>query len=96
MSGGNWDYAYCQLDEIADRLLLSNDPYRFALGKQMQLTAIALKAIEWVDSGDCCYPDEIEPIKKALAFQGDQAVADAAIEMMEDIIKLFRAGAENG
>ena len=90
MSGGSWDYAYCQIDDVADRLIKEKDPFRVALGKQMQLQAIALKAIEWVDSGDCTYPYEIEPIKKALAFNGDQAVANTAIEMMEDVIKRFK------
>jgi hypothetical protein len=52
MSGGSWDYAYFKVEEIAERLERSNQPLRRNLGAHLRKVALALRDIEWVDSGD--------------------------------------------
>ena len=64
MSGGSWDYAYCKISEVSDRLRCEKDPLRRALGEKMRQYSEALHDIEWNDSGDGA--DESKSIKIAL------------------------------
>jgi hypothetical protein len=86
MSGGSWEYAYIQLDELADRLLGERCEYRRALGRKLKPFAAALHDIEWVDSGDGAPGDGIPAIKKALG-EGCEALAYA--ELRQDAMVLI-------
>jgi len=66
MSGGSWEYSYARIEEIADRLMEERDVHRRALGHHMALIAEAMHAIEWVDSGDCSSPHDVDAIKAVL------------------------------
>jgi len=64
MSGGSMNYFYrkllweCDFDETT--------PLRVAFSRHLLKVAAALKAIEWVDSGDWGPGDEDEPIAEVL------------------------------
>jgi hypothetical protein len=78
VSGGSWDYAFGLIADIADALrndtstgsrrpLPLNDDQRLwrrRLAAHLQLVSEALHAIEWVDSYDYSYPEDVEAIKK--------------------------------
>ena len=67
MSGGSYDYAYNQVEEIA-RNIQSNagTPLRRAFAKHLERVAQALHDIEWVDSGDYGQGDEIKAINAVI------------------------------
>lgn len=79
MSGGSWDYFFQRVRDVADALEFDKTPYedysylqlsvkqkkaRHKLGKVLRELIAPLKAIEWVDSGDCSEPHGIEEINK--------------------------------
>ena len=66
MSGGSYDYAYSTVNQFASDLRLST-PLRKAFKKHLRLVAEAMRAIEWVDSGDCSEPHGDKAIRKVLA-----------------------------
>lgn len=63
MSGGSWDYVFNNIREI---YMYPNTPERAALLDHLELVAQAVKACEWVDSGDWSKGDDSEFIKLAL------------------------------
>ena len=63
MSGGSYDYGYCKVDDFIDSLEATT-PLRKAFRKHLELVSNAMRAIEWVDSGDCSKGDEDEDIRK--------------------------------
>ena len=69
MSGGSYGYAYFKVSEMADQLVHQegNSEERVKFGKHLQKVAKAMKAIEWVDSGDWDFPQELDAIKKVMA-----------------------------
>jgi hypothetical protein len=64
MSGGSMNYFYSRLLSECD--FERNTPLREAFRQHLIKVAAALKAIEWVDSGDCGEGDEDEPIAEVL------------------------------
>jgi len=83
MSGGAWDYAYLQVDDIVDRLETSKDPLRRALGEALRPFIAALRDIEWVDSGDYSRGREHDAIRAALGEGAEErAVADTLAEAL--------------
>ncbi len=66
MSGGSMDYAYRQVEEAMERFD-QRTPERRAFADHLKRVAEALKAIEWVDSGDYGPGDENEAIRACLA-----------------------------
>jgi hypothetical protein len=81
MSGGSWDYIYSQIDEVADRLLRPGQSLeRRAMGAHVRRLAAAMRAVEWVDSGDMS--DDTPQIRAFLAGFGEpdkqtaQVIAD--------------------
>lgn len=77
MSGGSYDYFFLKLrdyaqeiqDKARDLHVASSLPYRnkmkrFKLAKLIHLISDAAHDIEWVDSGDFGYGDEIESIDR--------------------------------
>lgn len=88
MSGGSWGYVYRHFEEAGNRLLLSADPLRVALGKKALQMADAMHAIEWVDSGDFGENDDVNKVREALCMgeTGEDLVADAAIARIKAAI----------
>ena len=87
MSGGSWDYLYQQLEEAAGRLGNAKCPLRKALAHKMWSISKAMRAIEWVDSGDYAPGDEIEAIKTALAPATEALVLNELIKEAEETTK---------
>ena len=60
MSGGSYDYAYRHLEDFAEALRLrtpgqcyaASPALRMAFAEHCEMVAIAMKAVEWNDSGD--------------------------------------------
>ena len=71
MSGGSWDYAFYKFEDVAVRLTEQKCPSRRALGEHLFKIADAMKAIEWVDSGDTSPPTDTDAIRKV--FENDYA-----------------------
>lgn len=81
MSGGSYSYVYLKVEDFIHDLKTSiqaeatdiasdiNTEIRSKFVKHLELVAAAMKAIEWVDSGDCSPPHDEEAIKLVL---GDQ------------------------
>ena len=78
MSGGSWDYIYSRIEmDAVDRLCQEKSPLRRAFGEHLAICCEALKAIEWVDSGDWPESQEVEAIQKALCDEATQHIVDA-------------------
>lgn len=90
MSGGSWEYFYCKLDEVADRLLCDRDMKRKAFGKLMKNCAEAMHDIEWVDSADCSPGDEMKAIDKCLKFDARANMKELIAEEIESLERLVR------
>lgn len=84
MSGGSYNYVYRHIEGIE---LMHLTPERIAFQKHLNLVAAAMKAIEWVDSGDKSPGDESEAIRKCIS---SAAVTEALIEQAEAIIDQLR------
>lgn len=87
MSGGSWEYVYHKFQEIGDALLESKCCHRRVLGAKILVMAHAMKAIEWVDSGDFSAGADIEPIKKALGGEAEALVLQEQIKEAERVMK---------
>lgn len=90
MSGGSWDYLSFKVSDASRALLedkcsdrpwgeldLNEDQkqWRQRLGRHLALVADALHAIEWVDSCDSSYPDDVKAIQK---FSNETAFLEIA------------------
>jgi hypothetical protein len=77
MSGGSYDYAYRHVEAFADALEdgvtcpdcgptrptgCENNLDRLGFAAHLRKVAAAMKAIEWVDSGDCSHPHDTNAI----------------------------------
>jgi hypothetical protein len=77
VSGGSYDYACFKAEEMADELLNQKDkPERVAFGKHLKIVSKAMKAIEWVDSGDCSSPHDTDAIEEVI---GEKEIVKAKI-----------------
>jgi len=63
--------------DAVDRLCQEKSPLRRAFGEHLAICCEALKAIEWVDSGDWPKSQEVEAIQKALCDEATQHIVDA-------------------
>ena len=86
MSGGSWGYAYSRVEDVAERLMLSGDLNRRALGLMLRRAAVALRAVEWVDSGDYG-PEKEEEAMRAVLLPADRldAATGAARAALDDL-----------
>lgn len=76
MSGGHYDYAYFKVNDMTYQMEREMDrqseydpqktPERVAFAKLLKSVAEAMRAIEWVDSGDCSTPHENKAIRDCL------------------------------
>ena len=85
MSGGSMNYLYSKIEYDATFAL--DTPERKAFKKHLAVVAKALKAIEWVDSGDSGPESETEAIRACLA---PGAALEAAIEDAHAAAKMLR------
>lgn len=83
MSGGSWEYFYCKLEEVADRMKCETNPNRKAFGALLKKCADAMHDIEWVDSGDSSPGDEDASIGKCLKFDSKTAMKEAFKEELD-------------
>ena len=91
MSGGSWDYICHRVDDTAIRLDGEKCAHRRALGKHLHVIVAALKAIEWVDSGDWVPPDDIDAIKKVFESGPDDPTLDFLLKDGEKLIQDLRS-----
>jgi len=81
MSGGSYDYLSFKIEDACDTLDDSKSPLRRAFAQQLRMYADAMRAIEWVDSGDWADGDEIAAIEAAM---GSNAKSAALKELLEE------------
>ena len=73
MSGGSYDYVFEKINDFADALEsgkcfqgretgCENNLDRLGFAAHLRKVSDAMKAIEWVDSGDCSHPHDTEAI----------------------------------
>ena len=85
MSGGRYNYLYTRVETMAYDLFNYDDPLRNAFAKHLIDVAAAMKAIEWVDSGDSPEESIIEPVAKALGEDYKKVVTKEALEQIKEI-----------
>lgn len=90
VSGGSWDYFYCRLEEVADRLIEEPGIERKAFGRHLRKCAAALKAIEWVDSCDSSSPHDTDAIRKAIGEGLNGAIAEEAHALACSTLEVVR------
>lgn len=99
MSGGSWDYLYGRVRDAAERLQAEPSALRQDLGRHVALVATALRAVEWLDSGDygeehedeirpCLSPETIDSIKLA-EWTARARAAELASERKEYLLELL-------
>ena len=62
MSGGSYNYAYLNVNQFIDALKIKDSTYRAEFKQLLLKVSEAMQAIEYVDSGEYSYGDEIKPI----------------------------------
>lgn len=84
MSGGSFEYAFHKVENFIDDLNIRiqqlkaegdsdiNIESRERFVAHLRLVAEAMKAIEWVDSGDCSPPHNEEAIDKVIPTDYDR------------------------
>ncbi len=96
MSGGSMGYLYSKVDDAEFRL---DTPLRRAFKEHLKLVSVALRAIEWNDSGDgdsseddaikACLPDDTR-LKQA-ASEAKATVTELS-KVLNDLKKRSRSG----
>lgn len=82
MSGGSYDYAYSRVREFVERAERREskketpDPLRLAFFQHLELVAVAMKNVEWVDSSDLSEGDEHEAIRKVFQHGYDESLEE--------------------
>lgn len=92
MSGGSMSYLY---GRVADAHFSLHTPERRALKKHLELLSVALKKIEWNDSGDGA-DGEDEAIRACLHDGAvlEQTISDARTAMADLHAELRKLGRE--
>lgn len=69
MSGGSYDYAYFKVQDFINEMETREmTPERKRFAVLLTLVRDAMRAVEWVDSGDYADGDENSVIEKAFEF----------------------------
>ena len=78
MSGGSYEYAYGKVLDMVDEMermeqagLAPDTPLRIAFRGLLERVGAAMKAVEWVDSGDCSEPHAEAAIRACFDFVPD-------------------------
>ena len=80
MSGGSWNYIYCQIEEIASSIYYQqNLPTDLSdlLYQKVNLLSIAMHDIEWVDSCDYSSGKEAAAVKDFLGIELEEYLKKA-------------------
>ena len=81
MSGGSYDYLYCKVEDMADRIVEAGDtPERRRFAEHLRRVANAMHAIEWVDSCDLDRGEENAAIRAVFDPAENAAIDIAAAE----------------
>jgi len=87
MSGGSYEYAYSKALGMVDEMerneqrgFAPRTPVRVAFRGLLERVGTAMKAVEWVDSGDCSEPHAEEAIRACLYYARDTIQALAVEE----------------
>lgn len=83
MSGGSYNYAYSKVREMVDEMCtMERDgyspktPLRTAFRGLLERVGDAMKAVEWVDSGDCSEPHAEAAIRACFDYRPDALLKD--------------------
>jgi hypothetical protein len=80
MSGGSYDYAYTRVQDMAEMLTSAKETaLRRAFGEHLKKVAVAMQAVEWVDSNDCAPGHEDDPIRACIAPSAELDAARATL-----------------
>ena len=71
MSGGSYDYAFSHVSDMADAMRKHQTPLRIAFRGLLERVSVAMKAVEWVDSGDCSEPHAEDAIRACFDYHPD-------------------------
>jgi hypothetical protein len=78
VSGGSYEYAYTRVLDMAGEMerrelerLSPDTPLRIAFRGLLERVGAAMKAVEWVDSGDCSEPHAEAAIRACFDFAPD-------------------------
>ena len=89
MSGGSLDYAYQQINDLAERIERGAEtPLHTAFADHLRLVAKAAHDIEWVWSADYGPDRENEAI---LAVVSKGAVLDSVVKRAEETMKTLKS-----
>lgn len=91
MSGGSYDHLYYKIEDAAMRLMKPHEPsYRRAFGELIYRCALAMKDVEWVDSGDKSPGDDEAAIMRCIFPQDVMGCSlERAQEIMEELKELI-------
>ena len=96
MSGGSMDYAYHKVESAASDILSNaqHTPLHLALAKHLLKVSKALHDLEWVYSGDCSHPSEVESIRAVLSpsdeIDSAREEAVVALKNLQEAIEYSR------
>ncbi len=90
MSGGTDNYAYRQVEMVAERLKAQRNttPLRKAFAEHLELVAVAMHDLEWVDSQDSSPGDEEAAIRRVIDRPTE---LHAALDLAEERHRGFQA-----
>ena len=88
MSGGSYDYAFVNVEEMAGELINQKDELRRIFGDHLLLVAKAMRDIEWVDSCDTSKGSETEAINACLVNPKEKCLEKLEQDAEELIKKL--------
>ena len=91
MSGGSLDYVYSRVHEAAETIKMrAENVTHAAFAEHLAKVATALRAMEWMLSGDDGVGSEIEPIRAVLSDCAEiEAATDAARKALADLQALL-------
>ena len=74
MSGGSYEYVSMKMDDAADTLRgrHSSEPHVVALANRLAEFAAVMHEIEWADSCDTSWSDQLDANIRALLAPGDE------------------------
>jgi hypothetical protein len=95
MSGGHFNYAYRDMEDIAMKLCNEPNPLHKAFGRHLHLVAKALHDVEWVLSGDYGDDQEIKAIEKVLQSDMNKIMLGEMIIQAKELIPALQQAIEN-
>ncbi len=94
MSGGHFNYAYRDMEDIAMKLCNEPNPMYKAFGRHLHLVAKALHDVEWALSGDYGNEQENEAIEKVLKNTVNNIILSEMIIQAKELIPALQQAIE--